>query len=152
MNILSLLGSCQQVVEDLETTEPCRLYRVKNCYKLCSFWRFVDTGPIVRPRLRTHFADILNSQLMYTVQLLIIKAVLPWYSHFRKHGFFCGFAVQISVASSIALFISLKVRIAYNAPKTASIAAEQRAWLLFPARNSIWDLFAGRFVNASSIV
>ena len=28
----------------------------------CSFWRFVDTRPIVLPRLRTHFADI----LMYT--------------------------------------------------------------------------------------
>ena len=37
----------------------------------CSFWRFVDTRPIVRPRFRTHFADILNSQLMYAVQLLI---------------------------------------------------------------------------------
>ena len=98
-------------VEGSETTEPCRLYRVKNCYKLCSFWRFVDTRPIVRPRLRTHFADILNSQLMYTLQLLIIKGGLTLIlrSHFRKHGFFCGFAVQISVASSIALFRSLKV-------------------------------------------
>ena len=27
----------------------------------CSFWRFVDTQPIVWPRFRTHFADILNS-------------------------------------------------------------------------------------------
>ena len=62
-----------------------------------SFWRFVDTRPIVRPRLRMHLADILNSLLMYTVQLPLIKGVLPWYSHFRKHGFFCGFAVQISV-------------------------------------------------------
>ena len=39
----------------------------------CSFWRFVDTQPIVLPRLCTHFADILSSQLMYTVQLLMIK-------------------------------------------------------------------------------
>ena len=67
-------------------------------------------------------------------------------------GFFSGFAVQISVASSIALLRSLKVRIAYNASKTASIAAEQRALLVFPARNSIWDHFVGRLVNASSIV
>ena len=37
-----------------------------------SFLRFADTRPIVRPRLRTHFADILNSQLIYTVQLLIV--------------------------------------------------------------------------------
>ena len=36
-----------------------------------SFRRFVDTRPIVLPRLCTHFADILNSQLMYTVQLLM---------------------------------------------------------------------------------
>ena len=39
----------------------------------CSFWRLVDTRPIVRPRLRTHFADILNSRVMYPVQLLMIK-------------------------------------------------------------------------------
>ena len=52
-------------VEDLETPEPCRLYR-----------RFVDTLPIVRPRLRTHFADILKSQLVYTVQLKMIKGGL----------------------------------------------------------------------------
>ena len=98
-------------MEGSETTEPCHLYRVKNCYKLCSFWRFVDTRPIVRPRLRTHFADILNSQLMYTVQLLIIKGGLTLIlrSHFQKHGFFCGFTFQISVPSSIALFRSLKV-------------------------------------------
>ena len=42
----------------------------------CSFWRFAHTRPIVRPRLRTHFADTLNSQLMHTVQLLIIKGGL----------------------------------------------------------------------------
>ena len=42
----------------------------------CSFWRFVDTPPIVRPRLRTHFADILKSQLVYTVQLKMIKGGL----------------------------------------------------------------------------
>ena len=30
-----------------------------------SFWRFVDTWPIVWPSFCTHFADILNSQLMY---------------------------------------------------------------------------------------
>ena len=42
----------------------------------CSFWCFVDTQPIVWSRLRTHFAGILNSQLMYTVQLLIVKGGL----------------------------------------------------------------------------
>ena len=75
-------------VEGSETTEPCRLYRVKNCYKLCSFWRFVDTRPIVWPRLRTHFADILNSQLMYTVQLLnMIKGGLTLILTFPKAWF-----------------------------------------------------------------
>ena len=53
----------------------------------CSFWRFVDTQPIVRPRFRTHFADILNSQLMYTVQLLIIKGGLTLILSFRKAWF-----------------------------------------------------------------
>ena len=47
-------------------------------------------------------------------------------------------------------FRSLKVRIAYNASKAASVAAERRALLVFPARNSIWDHFAGRFVNTRS--
>ena len=32
------------------------------------------------------------------------------------------------------------------------LAAEQRALLVFRAKNSIWDSFAGQFVNASSIV
>ena len=49
----------------------------------CCFWCFVDTRPIVQPRLRMHLADILNSQLMYTVQLLIIKGGHTlMYSHF----------------------------------------------------------------------
>ena len=53
------------VLEDSENTEPCRLHGVKNCYKI--FWgRFVDTRPIVRPRLPMHFADILNGQLRST--------------------------------------------------------------------------------------
>ena len=48
---------------------------------------------------------------MYTVQLLITKGGLTLIlrSHSRKHGFFCGFAVQISAASSIALVRSLKL-------------------------------------------
>ena len=111
-----------------------------------SFWRFVDTQLIVPPRFRTHFAGILNSQLMYTVQLLMIKAVLPWYSHFRKHSFFRGFTVQISVASSIALFRSLSFGlwhlevIASSASKTVSVAAEQRALLVFPTRNRAFEI------------
>ena len=36
--------------------------------------------------------------------------------------------------------------------KTASVAAEQRALLVFPARNHAFETSAGRFVNASSIV
>ena len=92
-----------------ETTEPCHLYRVKTCYKLCSFWRFVETQPVFLPRLHEHFADILNSQPMCTVQLLMIKGGLTLILSFTKAWFFCGFAVQISVASSIALFRSLKV-------------------------------------------
>ena len=53
-----------------------------------SFWRFVDTRPIVWPRFRRHFADILNSQLMYTVQLLMIKAGLTLRLSFPKARFY----------------------------------------------------------------
>ena len=73
-------------VEDSENTEPCRLYGVKNCYN-DSFWRFVDTQPIVRPRFRTHFADIPNSQLMYSVKLLMIKGGLTLMLSFPKACF-----------------------------------------------------------------
>ena len=52
------------------TTEPCCLYVRSEKLLQYSFGGFVDTRPIVRPRFRTHFADIPNSQLMYTVQLL----------------------------------------------------------------------------------
>ena len=34
-----------------------------------SFWRFVDTLPIVRSKLRTHFAEPTVNVNMYTVQL-----------------------------------------------------------------------------------
>ena len=66
-------------VEDSENTEDHRALPPLRSEKLLqySFWRFVDTRPIVRPRFRTHFADILNSQLMYTVLLLMVNAVLP---------------------------------------------------------------------------
>ena len=71
---------------------------------------------------------------MYTVHPLMIKGGLtPILSFLRKHGFVCGIAVQIFVASSIALSGSLSFGlwhrevIAYSAFKTASIAAEQRA-------------------------
>ena len=62
-------------VEDSENTEDHRALlpsRSKKLLQYC-FWRFVDSRPIVRPRFHTHFADILNSQLMYTVQLLMIN-------------------------------------------------------------------------------
>ena len=74
----------------------------------------------------------------------MIKAVLPSYSHFRKYGFLCGFAVQIPrIASSIALFRSLSFGFGHrevivsSASKTASVVVERRALLIFPARNSI---------------
>ena len=53
----------------------------------CSSWRFVDTRPIVRPRLRTHFAGILNSLLMSTAQLLMIKGGLTLILSFSKAWF-----------------------------------------------------------------
>ena len=89
-----------------------------------------------------HFADILNSQLMYTVKLLMMKGGLTRTISFPKAWFLLQIC-QISVASSIALFRSLsfgllhRELIASNMSKTASVAAEQRALLVFPARNSI---------------
>ena len=96
-------------MEDSENIKPCRLYGVKNY----SLWHFVDTQPIVQPRLRMHFT----------------------YTHFRKHGFFCRLTVQISVASSIALFRSLSFGlrhhevIAFSASKAMSVVAEQRGFV-----------------------
>ena len=76
----------------------------------CFFWRFVDTRPIVWPRLRTHFTDIPNSQLMYAVQLLIIKGGLTLILSFPKAWFLLRVGSPFRfVASSIALFRSLKV-------------------------------------------
>ena len=69
-------------LKDSETAVPCRLYRVKNCYNV-----LFGAQSIVRPRFRTHFADILNSQLMYTVQLLIIKGGLTLILSFPKAWF-----------------------------------------------------------------
>ena len=103
-----------------------------------------------------HFADILNSQLMYKVQLLMIKGALTLILSFPKAWFLVQIPCSIYVASSIALFRSLSFGlwhrkvIASSASKTVSVAAEQRAFLVFPARNSILDLFVGRFVDASS--
>ena len=76
-------------VEDSENTEdhwalpPLRSEKLLQYY----FWRFVDTRPIVLPRFRKHFADILNSQLMYRVQLLMIKDGLTLILSFPKAGF-----------------------------------------------------------------
>ena len=80
------------------TTEPCCLYGVKNCYNNFFGALQLDTRPIVRPKFRTHFTDILNSQLMYTVQLVMIKGGLTlillfpkaWFlSRIRRSNFRC---------------------------------------------------------------
>ena len=130
-------------MEDSENTDPCCLYRIKNCYNIF----FGDTRQIVQLKLRMHFDGILNSQLMYTVKLLMMKGGLTLILSCPKAcGFFYGFAVQISVASSMDLLVLafgiVKLLHLANASKTASVTAEQRALLVFPARNSIKDLFA----------
>ena len=62
-------------MEDSENTKDHRVLPPLRSEKLLqySFWHFVDTWPIVRLSFRMHFTDILNSQLMYTVQLLMIR-------------------------------------------------------------------------------
>ena len=61
-----------------------------------------------------HFADILNSQLIYVVQLLMIKGGLTLILSFPKAWFLLWFAVQISVASSITRFRSLSFRLRHH--------------------------------------
>ena len=58
-----------------------------------SFWRFVDTRPIVRPRLRTHFADILKSQLIMIKGVLTLILFFPkaWFLLRIRHSNFCCF-------------------------------------------------------------
>ena len=92
-----------------------------------------------------HFADILNSQLMYTVQLLMRKGGLTLILSVPK-AWFLSRIRQISVASSIAFFRSLisfglrhREVIASSASKIASVAAEQRALLVFPTRNRAFE-------------
>ena len=76
-------------VQDSENAEDHWALSPSQSEKLLqySFWPFVDTQPIVRPRFRMHFADILNSQLMYTVQLLMIKGSLTLILSFPKAWF-----------------------------------------------------------------
>ena len=75
----------------------------------------------------------------------MIKGGLTLILSFPKAWFFPGFAVQISVASSIAVFRFLSFGLRYrevivsSASKTASVAAEQRALLVFPARNRAFE-------------
>ena len=59
----------------------------------CSSWRFVDTRPIVRPRLRTHFADILKSQLIMIKGGLTLILFFPkaWFLLRIRHSNFCYF-------------------------------------------------------------
>ena len=76
-------------VGDSENTEDHQVLPPLRSEKLLqySFWHFGDIRPIVRPRFRTHFADILNSQLMYTGQLLMIKGGLTLILSFPKACF-----------------------------------------------------------------
>ena len=76
-------------VDDSENTEDHWALPPLRSEKLLQywFWHFVDSRLIVWPRFCTHFADILNSQLMYTVQLLRIKGGLTLILSFPKAWF-----------------------------------------------------------------
>ena len=76
----------------------------------------------------------------------MIKGGLTLILSFPKaDGFFRGFAVQISIASSIALFRALSFGLRHrevigsSTSKIASVAAEQRALLVFPTRNRVFE-------------
>ena len=98
------------------------------------------------PRLRTHFTDILNSQLMYAVQLLMIKGRLTLILSFPKAWFLSririsNFRCFLHPASVRSLSFGLRLHevIAPSVSKTASVAAEQRALLVFLARNRAFE-------------
>ena len=137
-------------MEDSENTEDHRALPPLRSEKLLQycFWRFVDSRPIVRPRFRTHFADILNSQLMYTVQLLMIKGGLTlilsfpkaWFlSRIRRSNFRCFLHRGFYIPYNISFGLRQREVIASSASKTASVAAEQRTLLVFPARNRAFE-------------
>ena len=88
-------------------------------------------------RLRTHVADILNSQPTNVYCTTTNDKRWPYPDTLISEN-------MVSFADSPFKFLLLPHRtfyipegIAYSASKTASIAAEQRALLVFPARNSI---------------
>ena len=129
-------------MEDSENTDPCYLYGMKNCYNIF-FWRYTADCPAeVTHALRWHSEKPTN---MYTVKLLMMKGGITLILSFPKAWFplIADSPFKIFVASSIALFRSLSFGlrhpgvIASSSSKTASVAAEQRALLVFPARNSI---------------
>ena len=72
-------------VEDSETLSLAAFTEWKTV--TIFFWCFVDTRPNVQLRLRTHFADILNSQLIYTVPPLMIKGGVTLILSFPKAWF-----------------------------------------------------------------
>ena len=84
------------------TTESCRLYGVKNCYNI--LFRALKIHGRLSGGGSPH---ALGWHSEKPTDVNITSTNDTWYSHFRKHGFFRGFAVQISVASSISLFRSL---------------------------------------------
>ena len=110
------------------------------------FGRFADTQPLLCRKLHTHFAKILNSQLKYTVILLLQRvkeAFLPTFSHFCKHGFFRGFTVRIprvTSISSIAFFGSLRFCLRHR-KGIASSAFQNSIWV------SEWSGRTGSFVG-----
>ena len=103
---------CSQFSQNISQhfTATCHYRRFRNHRGLAAliewktvtmfFWRFyIDTQPIVRPRLVTHFAGILNSQLMYTVQLLMIKsgltATLSFHNSAKRNDFYLLFIYSL---------------------------------------------------------
>ena len=98
---MGYIGTCRRIRYGFRGSRSLNGVSFLTLSILCSypFWRFVDTRLIVRPRFCTHFADILNSQLMYTVQLLMIKGGLTlilsfpkaWFLSWIRRSNFCCF-------------------------------------------------------------
>lgn len=131
-----------QKIKKHRALPPLPSEKLLHCY---SGWRFVDTRPIVRPRLRTHFAVILNSTTTNDKRrsypdTLISNSMVSFADSLFK---FLLLPPSRFFKSRIYLILRLSIGLWHreviesSASKAASVAAEQTALLVFPARNSI---------------
>ena len=143
-------------VQDSENTEPCRLYGKTVTIFLLALCKYTADCPTEVTHRRTSLTFWIATNIYSTTtddkrrsypETLMSKSMVSladWPFKFPLLPLSC-FLDPLVLAFGV-------VKLLGSASKTTSVAAEQRALLVFPARNSIRDRFAWRFVNARSIV